>query len=278
MRHVQNLPFFWLWEAIESCLLTERLEQAKQAERWFIHGGPVTYLVVIHRHVRPPEKPISEQFSRSDGYRCQLWTILFTKKIAVLKKLHKSKKTSTGSEDFLVLSNRQRNVAPKEASFRGGWGEKLRWLTSQRTETTAIKGIREIANEATQCCYNREFQISLRRSVGKRCRKKPTSLSPKDFVSSSTRLPFLTVRHLPFGRKYKLSVEFKVKSWLNFCRSFFTLFCTRRLRNDQSFKRTCRAIVLFITSFVSLRSRRRHCRGFLEVPNNSTKTSFARFF
>lgn len=134
------------------------------------------------------------------------------KKIAVLKKLHESKKKSTGSEDFLVLSNRQRNVAPKEASFRGGWGEKLRWLTSQRTETTAIKGIREIANEATQCCYNREFQISLRRSVGKRCRKKPTSLSPKNFVSSSTRLPFLTVRHLPFGRKYKLSVEFKVKS------------------------------------------------------------------
>lgn len=98
----------------------------------------MTYLVVIHRHVRPPEQPISEQFSRSDGYRCQLWTILFTKKIAVLKKLHKSKKTSTGSEDFLVLSNRQRNVAPKEASFRGGWGEKLRWLTSQRTETTAV--------------------------------------------------------------------------------------------------------------------------------------------
>lgn len=172
----------------------------------------MTYLVVIHRHVRPPEQPISEQFSRSDGYRCQLWTILFTKKIALLKKLHESKKTSTGSEDFLVLSNRQRKVAPKEASFRGGWGEKLRWLTSQRTETTAIKGIREIANEATQCCYNREFQISLRRSVGKRCRKKPTSLSPKNFVSSSTRLPFLTVRHLPFGRKYKLSVEFKVKS------------------------------------------------------------------
>ena len=208
----------------------------------------------------------------SSGRSCSQRKLQFSKNFTSLKKHQLVRRIS------LFFQTVNATVAPKEASFRGGWGEKLRWLTSQRTETTAIKGIREIANEATQCCYNREFQISLRRSVGKRCRKKPTSLSPKDFVSSSTRLPFLTVRHLPFGRKYKLSVEFKVKSWLNFCRSFFTLFCTRRLRNDQSFKRTCRAIVLFITSFVSLRSRRRHCRGFLEVPNNSTKTSFARIF
>ena len=83
----------------------------------------MTYLVVIHRRVRPPEQPISEQFSRSDGYRCQLWTILFTKKIAVLKKLHESKKTSTGSEDFLVLSNRQRNVAPKKLPLGVGGGK-----------------------------------------------------------------------------------------------------------------------------------------------------------
>ena len=207
----------------------------------------------------------------SSGRSCSQRKLQFSKNFTSLKNIN-----WFGGFSCSFKPSTQRS--PKEASFRGGWGEKLRWLTSQRTETTAIKGIREIANEATQCCYNREFQISLRRSVGKRCRKKPTSLSPKNFVSSSTRLPFLTVRHLPFGRIYKLSVEFKVKSWLNFCRSFFTLFCTRRLRNDQSFKRTCRAIVLFITSFVSLRSRRRHCRGFLEVPNNSTKTSFARIF
>ena len=41
-------------------------------------------------------------------------------------------------------------------------------------------------------------------------------------------------------------------------------------------KRTCFAVVLLIKSFASLRSRCRHCRGFLEIPFFSSRGGLGR--
>ena len=57
-------------------------------------------------------------------------------------------------------------------------------------------------------------------TCGKTLLNKLNLFSSKTFANSSMRSTFLTVRHLHFGITCGRRVGFKVKTWLNCCRSF----------------------------------------------------------
>ena len=83
---------------------------------------------------------------------------------------------------------------------------KIKLLVSMKIER--CKALFLYIIESLRCYYSAVWE----KVVKKRC-----FFSPMNFTSSS-HLPFPTVRHLPFGIARQRSVEFKIKGWENCCR------------------------------------------------------------